>query len=364
MQKFTIVLVFIVFVSSCSKKQSGKNVSFEPELTIGANTKIPNGWFNELTSFSVSSDGRIYCLDGQARKVKVFENSGVPLFSFGKQGKGPGEFLYPTDIAYSTKGYVYIMDKGKRNISQFSKEGVFISSVNFKDFLIKFKVFKSGNLVIEKAKIDRKDLKQSQYVLDLIDGQLNKIKSSIYEISGLRNLAWVQASKGNRVFTITLPFSPAMKWTIIGDRLYVGSTATFKLTVLDTNGNRVGEIGKDIEREKVSRADKNKWINETLERYSSRPDFSADILSKNLKELILPKLKPAFTQLAETKKGLGVFLNPKENGIPCILYDKDYKEISQVRFDFDDFEYFNGKYYRITGGIEEPYTLIRYRLAE
>jgi len=354
----TLIVSFVICIS-CLKQQPENKVSFKPELVIGENTETEGGWFSTLNSFYFTPDENIYCLDSEDRKIKVFDKTGKPLFSFGQKGQGPGEFVYPSDIAASKSGFIYILDAAQRNISKFTREGEFISSTKITDAVARFEIFDSGKLVLEIAKINMKDIKQSQYELRLFDVALREIKSSIYEKPGT-HLTWVEGVPG-KMFTLEIPFAPKIKWKVIGDRLYVGYSGEYKITVFDANGEYVKEITKNVKLKEVTRAERNKWIAEILERFADRPQFDPQVMEKSLKSINLPKFKPAFTHLAEISTGLVVFGNPTNEGIPGILYEND-NEIDEAIFEYADFKYFYGKYYRITGGGDTPFTLTRYQL--
>jgi hypothetical protein len=51
-------------------------------------------------------------------------------FSFvrkwGSNGTGPGHFVRPHDVAFDSKGYVYVSDRELDNIQKFSHNGTFI----------------------------------------------------------------------------------------------------------------------------------------------------------------------------------------------------------------------------------------------
>ncbi len=73
-----------------------------PEFTIG----MPVG-------LSVHpDDGRVFVADTHYHRIVVFSGEGVELARFGRYGQAPGEFIYPTDIAFGTDGRIYIGEYG------------------------------------------------------------------------------------------------------------------------------------------------------------------------------------------------------------------------------------------------------------
>ncbi|GEM_PF-6189175 len=78
--------------------------------------------FYQPIAFTVGSDGNIYICD-KSNKIIVFGANGEFLYSFGREGKGPGEFKYPSDVAVDNNGNVYVLDFGNRKIHIFDERG-------------------------------------------------------------------------------------------------------------------------------------------------------------------------------------------------------------------------------------------------
>ncbi len=88
------------------------------------------GNFSEPSDVSVSKDGLIYVVDGVNNSIKVFNQSGRPLYSFGKSGSGSGEFRFPLGIDVDSSGRVYIADSGNHRIQVFNSSGGFITQIS------------------------------------------------------------------------------------------------------------------------------------------------------------------------------------------------------------------------------------------
>ena len=68
----------------------------------------------------------IYVSDTNNYRIQVFSLAGEPLFAFGKQGDGPGEFRFPYGISGDSQDRVYVADMHNNNISIFQPDGEFI----------------------------------------------------------------------------------------------------------------------------------------------------------------------------------------------------------------------------------------------
>jgi len=81
------------------------------------------------TGISVDIDtGWVYVVDTINHQVKVFEESGEYLMSFGGRGKGQGKFNFPTMIWRNKKDQLLISDSLNFRIQTFNVQGEFVSS--------------------------------------------------------------------------------------------------------------------------------------------------------------------------------------------------------------------------------------------
>lgn len=359
--------MLVIIGTSCSENKKNKinklnKLSFKPEIVIGNDTTNNDGWFVLLNDFCVLPNGDIYGVDYRGKKVKVFNKNGNPLFSFGRKGRGPGEFLYPTQInAYKDK-YIFVSDPGRKNISKFNIKGEFIKLINFKDRIVKFEIFNNGNIVVETVKIIYNNLSQSLGKLQLLNNDLITIKSSIYEKQG-SPLAWVTGTNDGQRFTTTIPFHPSLQWDIIQDRLYVGFTNKFEILIFNENGTLIGKIKKEITPVEVRQKEKENWKRNTLKNFKNRPRISMNILSKSLDKIQIPNYKPAFSKLLKFSSGLGVIVPQSKTSktYKIIFFNKKGEEIREGIIEYNDFKYFYGKYYRRTGGKDKSFTITRYQ---
>ncbi len=80
--------------------------------------KFLNGWRmpdwsqGKPVGMSVGSDGNLWVPDTHYSRVLVFSKKGEVIKHFGKEGRGPGEFIYPSDIAFDSKGRIFVSEFG------------------------------------------------------------------------------------------------------------------------------------------------------------------------------------------------------------------------------------------------------------
>ncbi len=83
---------------------------------------------NQPSDVAVSKNGNIYVVDGVNNKIRIYDNNGSHLTSFGSKGSGNSEFKNPLGICLGDSGNVYIADSGNHRIQVFSPEGSFMSA--------------------------------------------------------------------------------------------------------------------------------------------------------------------------------------------------------------------------------------------
>lgn len=100
-----------------------------PEVTIGTQPGSGPGEFIFPLEMAVGPDERIYVLDAGNYRVQVFDHDGSYITQFGRRGSGPGEFDFlggstPDDfagsIAVDQDGFIYVADVGNRRVQKFA----------------------------------------------------------------------------------------------------------------------------------------------------------------------------------------------------------------------------------------------------
>jgi hypothetical protein len=88
------------------------NARAEPDLRIGAVEGEGADVFGRVGGIAVDAGGRIVVVDAQAHDVRVFAPDGRHLYSFGRQGAGPGELSGPCCLAVAPDGLLWVRDGG------------------------------------------------------------------------------------------------------------------------------------------------------------------------------------------------------------------------------------------------------------
>jgi DNA-binding beta-propeller fold protein YncE len=112
----------------------------------------------------------IYVTDTNHKQVQVFDGAGSPIFQFGKEGSGEGEFKFPYGIAGDKDGNVYVADLYNGNISIFDEKGKFIKYFEEQDKNAKSIQSPAGIRIFDE-KLYVTDIKSSKLVVFNLQGK-------------------------------------------------------------------------------------------------------------------------------------------------------------------------------------------------
>ena len=110
----------------------------------------------------------LYVSDTKNKRVQVFDAGGTPIFQFGKEGDGPGEFMFPYGITGDKKGRIFVADLFNGNISIFDSKGKFIEYFNDKNKILKA----PGGLRIVDEQLYVTDIEKGQVFKFDLEGKL------------------------------------------------------------------------------------------------------------------------------------------------------------------------------------------------
>jgi DNA-binding beta-propeller fold protein YncE len=85
--------------------------------------------FSQPSDVAVSKDGHIYVVDGVNNIIKVFNQSGKFVFSFGSKGPLNGQFKFPLGIDIGNSGKVYVADSGNHRIQILGPTGNYLNQI-------------------------------------------------------------------------------------------------------------------------------------------------------------------------------------------------------------------------------------------
>jgi len=81
------------------------------------------------TGLAITPDGNLAIADTHNFVVRIFTHDGKQIRQFGREGGGPGEFTYLTDVAFDRKGFMYVSEHGREDrIQKFDPQGKFVAA--------------------------------------------------------------------------------------------------------------------------------------------------------------------------------------------------------------------------------------------
>jgi len=123
MKKSAIAVAVLAFLATGysqslvrNKEQRIASIKLEKELTLGDNSETKEPLFQSIRSLRVDDKGNIYVLDVRAAKLTKFGNDGKVIYSVGRKGQGPGEFMIPSGIELTKDNSVLIFDLGNQRV--------------------------------------------------------------------------------------------------------------------------------------------------------------------------------------------------------------------------------------------------------
>ena len=88
--------------------------------------RMPDWKVGKPVGLSVGPDGNVYVPDTHYHRVIVYTPGGQEVRKFGERGTGPGQFIWPTDVAFDAAGDVYVSEYGDNDrVQVFAPDGAF-----------------------------------------------------------------------------------------------------------------------------------------------------------------------------------------------------------------------------------------------
>jgi DNA-binding beta-propeller fold protein YncE len=82
--------------------------------------------FQNPSDVVAGKNNKVYVLDGVNNRVKVFNQQGTDLFSFGGAGTGKGRFNFPLGIGIDRADRIFVADSGNHRVQVFTPGGEYL----------------------------------------------------------------------------------------------------------------------------------------------------------------------------------------------------------------------------------------------
>jgi 6-bladed beta-propeller len=217
------------------------------DLVIGKDPAGEADIFAELRSIGVDDQERIWTLDWEDIKVRVFDKTGKLISTFGKKGQGPREWQSPSRMVVLPNGTAAVLDVNK--LTFYSLDGICLKELSTaRSRMARYRFDAEGNIYG-----DSFDFAPPKLKLGLVkyDPGLNKVKA-LAEIEEP-----LPTGGAFNAFTTLLYHHITAE-----DRVVWLVTSKYEFRVLDTEGNLLRRILKDHEPLNVTASDKKRILEE------------------------------------------------------------------------------------------------------
>jgi len=241
----------------------------------------------------IDSSGNVYILDSKDYSVKKFDINGNFIRKFGKQGKGPSEFILPTIIRYS-HNKISVYDHALKRFSIFNLNGKYLSTHNISDFVDDFQINKSGEYYIETTNWETQILQEGKtdHKISIYNKNFSFVKT-IYEVK-IKDRIFVK--RGDRIDIDMFRFSPSLEWKILDNgNIVAGVTNQKNINLISPDGNLLKVIKPTFTNEKITiKALKHYYSDEIDFGDGSQHKFNEDVLTETLRNI---KYLPYFNSI-------------------------------------------------------------------
>jgi len=230
-------------------------VSFELECVIGESDD-PEKSFSEVSTFVVDDNEILYALDFKDRKIKVFDDKGQFVRSFGERGQGPGELEMPAGIHLTAGNELIVEDAYTRKLVYFTHEGKYIRHVSYADrlALVNLLMGPKGNFIGREMKLEGEKM---FFEIKKLDSELK----SLFSIDQIGFPIPVPGS-GNK---INLEDVLTIYQFDNSGNIYYGHNRDYEVNVYMPEGKHMKSVQKEYDPQKVTEED----IEEILDRMGS-----------------------------------------------------------------------------------------------
>lgn len=280
-------------------QDSPSGLTLQEDLCIGKELGKLDYVFGSITSFKVDREGKIYVIDGKDSLIKIFDDEGKFLKSFGKSGQGPGEFLSPLDIYFIKDDKMLILEGRNNRFSYFSKLGDFIETISLGKYRLWNYLPNSENSIYgELPSLGKNPFME----LMKFDKQMKPIKKiSSFQINNVNNPPPFELYER---FLFALGENDSLIWA----RNY-----NYQFDIVDRNGKTYQRIIKDFKPKKITK----KYVKSELKKRYPKRKLNQNIKIPDHWPKHLPILLSIFYD-----DGENLFVQTSERDEKgCIFYD-------------------------------------------
>lgn len=210
-----------------------KTCLLEEELIIGKEYGEESEMFRYIRGVTFDAADNLVVNDSYELVVKIYDERGKFLKSFGREGAGPGEFETIDDIHWCRlDNLLYIPDRRNNRINQFTPDGEFVRAIKTTKFKIRVQridSFEDGKFMLSGMRFGG-DF--ADYRIIVVDHSLENVIAEYGE--------------DFPIHSVGMDYFPnfADVGIVSGIQLYCTSPSAYKIVLLDKNLNKSKIIEK------------------------------------------------------------------------------------------------------------------------
>ena len=121
------VLLLVLACATADEAADANHIANAPELVADEVVRVgsvddPDTGFSRIGGVAVDGEGAAYVLESQDREIRVYDETGLHIRTFGREGAAPGEFRSPTLIGFR-HDTLAVRDAGLGRVTLFDRTG-------------------------------------------------------------------------------------------------------------------------------------------------------------------------------------------------------------------------------------------------
>lgn len=231
----------------------------EEDLRIGTAEGDPLYQFANIAGVDIDGSGRIYVLDQQGFRVRVYDAQGVHVSDLGRQGTGPGELSMFTAGVFVLPGdTVMVVDAGQARLTRFAPDGSSLGSTPTPEAMLPLRWDRAPDgRIVQQVRLGvmpgSTEQKRDLLIVRSTSGAINDTIMEL-PVGGTIDLS------GNSQAIRLFESEPI--WTIMSDgRVAFGMNSDYRVRLHDAEGSLERVITMPFTREPVTETDRTELLN-------------------------------------------------------------------------------------------------------
>ncbi|MGH7447575.1 MAG: 6-bladed beta-propeller [Longimicrobiales bacterium] len=239
-----------------------------PVFTVG--TVDGRDWemFSGIRSVAFDRSDNLYLLDGQNRRVVVFDANGKFVRQFGRKGGGPGELQAPLAMDIASDGSVVVSDLGNRAFIVFRPDGEYVRNIPFDEelgFPMNMAADARAGIIVRATARVRPDQPVVDHFSPIYRQPLAGTAAAqpLYRVPtpAPRVMQSTGTGPARRVSMSMDPvFGPRPTFGALPAGVALHHESAYAVRILDAAGRHVRTLTRDFKPRKVTKKDQEEWL--------------------------------------------------------------------------------------------------------